>query len=102
MKPLWIGLLTILSANYNCNNNSLDLSSDPSMNVIYNTFHVRKVKPYVHDNYTIFPQCDLEKLGPVSQDRYEVKKIIEYRTAPQTGIPQYKLHWLGYSLEDDQ
>ena len=50
MKPLWIGLFTILSANYNCNNYSLDLSSDPSLNLICNTFHVSKIKPYVNNS----------------------------------------------------
>ena len=45
MKPFWIGPFTILIANNNRNNYSLDLSLKPSLNLIYNTFHVRKVKP---------------------------------------------------------
>ena len=88
MKPLWIGLFTILSANYNRNNCSLDLSSDPCLNLIYNTFHISKIKPYVNNNSTLVAQCQLEKPGPVSQDRYEVEKVIEYRKAPRTGVLQ--------------
>ena len=89
MKPLCIGPITILSANYNCNNYSLYLLSDPSLYLIYITFHVSKVKAYVNNNSTMFPQCQLEKPGPVSQDIYEVEKVIEYRKAPQTAVPQY-------------
>jgi hypothetical protein len=102
MKPLWIGPFTILSANYNRNNYSLDLSTDPSLNLIYNTFHVSKLKAYVNNDSTLFPQRQLEKPGPVTENRYEVEKVLEYRRAPRTGVPQYKVRWLGYSVKDDQ
>ena len=102
MKPLPIELFTIRSANYYSNNYSLYLSSEPSLNFIHNTFHVSKVKPYLKNNSTVFPQCQLGKPGPVSQDRYEVEKVIKYRKALQTGAPQYKVGWLGYSFEDNQ
>ena len=102
MKPLWIGPFTILSANYNCNNYSLNLSSDRSLNLICNTFHISKIKTYMNNNSTLFPQCQLEKLGPVSQDRYGVEKVIEYRKAVRIVVPQYTVHWLGYSLKHNQ
>ena len=102
MKPLWIGPLTILSANYNCNNDSLDLSSDPSLKLIYNTFHISKVNPFVNNNYTLFLPRQLDKPGPVSQDIYKVDKVIEYRKALRTGVLQYKVCCSEYSLEDDQ
>ena len=70
MKPLTIGPFTILSANYDRNNYSLDLSSDPSLNLIYNTFHVSKIKAYVNNHCILFLQRQLGKPGPVSQDRY--------------------------------
>ena len=102
MKRIWMGPFTILLANYKRNNYSLDLSSDPSLNLIYHTFHVSKVKPYVNNNSILFPQRQLEKPGPVSEDRYEVEKVMEYHKAPRTGIPQYKVRWLRYLLQDDQ
>ena len=43
MKPLWIGPFTILSASYKRNNYSLDLFPDPSLNLIYNTFHISHI-----------------------------------------------------------
>ena len=91
MKPLWTGLFTILSANYYRNNYSLDLLSDPSLNLICNTFHVSKIKPYLNNNSIMFLQRQLEKPRSVSQDRHEVEKVIEYRKATRTGIPQYKV-----------
>ena len=71
MKPLWIRPFTIQSANYNGNNYSLDLYTDPSLNLTYNTLYISKIKAYVNDNYTLFPQCELAKPAPVSKDRYE-------------------------------
>ena len=50
----------------------------------------------------MFLQRQLEKPEPVSQDRYEVKKVIEYCKGLRTGVPKYKLCWLGYSREDHQ
>ena len=56
MHPFWMGRFTILSANYNCNNNSLDLSSDSSLNLTYNIFYIGEIKSYVNNNYTLFPE----------------------------------------------
>ena len=102
MKSLWIGPFTILSANYNRNNYSLDLSSDLSPNLTYNVFHVSKIKAYTNNNSIIFPEFQLEKPGAVTQERYEVKRVIEYRKAPTTEIPQCNVRWFGYLVEDDQ
>ena len=92
IKLVWIGPLTILSATDNRNNYSLDLSSDPSLNLTYNTFHISKVKPCVNNNSILFLQRQIKKQWPVSQDRYEVEKVIEYYKAPRTGVQQYKVH----------
>ena len=101
MKPLWIRPFTILSANNNRNNYSLYLSTDPSLNLIYKNFQISKVKPYIKNNDILFPQYQLVKPRDIFQDRYEVKKVMEYCKAPRTGIPQYKVHWSGYSLAND-
>ena len=37
-----MGLFAILLVNYNCENYSLNPSTDPSLNLTYNTFHVSK------------------------------------------------------------
>ena len=55
----------------------------------------------MNNNSILFPQCQLEKPGPVLQDRYEVKKVIEYSKALRTGVQQYTVRWLGYTLENE-
>ena len=54
------------------------------------------------NNSTLFPQRQLEILGPVSQERCEVERVLEYRKELPTGVLQYKVHCLGYSLDDNQ
>ena len=91
IKSLRIGPFTILSAHSNRHNCSLDLTTDPSLNLMYNTFHVCKILPYIIHNSILFPQRQVEKPGPVSQDRYKVEKVMEYRKAPRSDILQYKV-----------
>src|SRR5205807_10145918 len=69
---------------------------------IYNTFYVNNLKPYTPNNDKEFPGLKLEKPSPVEDDRWEVKKVLEFRLAPRTGERQYKVRWLGYSLAHDQ
>ena len=52
-------------------------------------------------NFILFPQNQLDKPGPVLQDRYKVDRVIEYRKATGTGMPQYKVRWFASSLEND-
>ena len=56
----------------------------------------------MNNNSTLFSQRQFDKPGPVAQERYEDEKVIECCTGLQTGVAQYKLCWLAYSLEDDQ
>ena len=102
MKGLWIVLFNFPSVNYYSNNYSLDLCTDPSLNLIYNFFHVRKVKLCMNTKSTLFPLRQLAKPGPVLQYRYELNKLVEYRRALRTSVLQQKVHWLGYSLKNYQ
>ena len=77
MKSLWIGPFTILSANYYCNNYGLDFSSNPSLNLIYNTFLTSKIKPCVKNNIILFLQRQLAKPRAVFQNHYKVEKVME-------------------------
>ena len=89
MKPLWIGLFTIPSANYNYNNYSLDLSTNLSVNLTCHNFHSSKIKSYINHNPTLFRQQQLVKPGRIAQGRYEVEKVIAYYKAPRTSTSQY-------------
>ena len=55
----------------------------------------------MYTNSTLFSRSQLAKPGPVSEDNYEVEKVIAYCEEPRSAIVQYKVHKLGYSLEDD-
>jgi hypothetical protein len=102
VKPRWIGPFPVIRADYQRNNYQLNLSSQQDLSLIHNIFHISKLKPYVKNNDSQFPQRELIKPGPVEEDRYEIEKVLEFRTAPRTGKPQYKVRWLGYGITDDQ
>ena len=102
LKPKWLGPFTVTAANYQRRNYSLDLSTELGLNLIYNTFHVNKLKSYTPNNDKEFPGRKLEKPGPVEDDRWEVKNVLEFILASRTEERQYKVRWLGYSLADDQ
>ena len=102
MKPLCIEYFTILSAHYNYNNYSLDLSTAPTLNVIYNTFYTTKIKPNVNNNSILFWQHHVAKPGPAMPDKCKIKKVIAYCVAPKTKVLQCKVHWLAHSPEDHQ
>ena len=55
----------------------------------------------MYNNWILFFQHQLAKPGPVSQDTCEVGKVIQYHKAPRTGILEYKVRWLGHSLQDN-
>ena len=82
-------MLIMLLANDNHNNYSLDLSTDPSVNLIYNTIHVCKIKCWVNNDFIVLPQRQLAKPGLVLQHRYEVKKVMEYCKGSRTSVLQY-------------
>ena len=60
-KLLWIELFTILFANYKSNNNSLYLSINWSLNLIYYTFEMSKIKSYINNDCTVLEQYQLGK-----------------------------------------
>ena len=91
LNPKWLGPFTVTAANYQRRNYSLNFSTEPSLNLIYDTFHVNKLKSYIPNNDKEFPGHKLEKPGPVEDDRWEVEKVLEFRLAPRTGERQYKV-----------
>ena len=102
MIPLWIALFTILSVKYNSNTYRLDFATDLSLNLIYHTFHLSKIKSYVKNNYILFVPDHLAKPKPVSQDSQEVEKVKEYCWAARSKVSQCKVCWLVHSLEHNQ
>jgi len=84
------------------NNYTLDLSTDRRLSLIHNTFHISKIKPCVENDSSNFPGRHEEPPGEVTEGRWEVERVLEFRTAPRTGKSQYLVRWKGYGSDDDE
>jgi len=62
---------------------------DSRLSLIHNTFHISKIKPHVENYSTNFPGRHKEQHGEVTEGRWEVEQVLEFRTAPRTGKSQY-------------
>jgi len=85
LKPRWVGPFRIQHVNRKRNNYTLGLSTDSRLSLIHNTFHVSKIKPYVENDSTNFPGRHEEQPGEVTEGRWEVERVLEFRTTPRTG-----------------
>ena len=47
LKPRWLGPFPVTSTDYQRKNYGLDLSFKPDLSLIYNTFHITKLKPFL-------------------------------------------------------
>jgi len=61
-----------------------------------------KIKPYVENNLTNFPGRHEEQPGEVTEGRWEVERLLEFRTAPRSGKSQYFLRCKGYGSDDHE
>jgi len=102
LKPRWVGPFRIQHVNRKWNNYTLDLSTDSRLSFIHNTFHISKIKPYVENDSTNFPGHHEEQPGEVSEGRWEVERVLEFRTAPRTGKSQYLVHWKGCGSDENK
>jgi len=88
LKLRWVGPFCIQHVNRKRNNYTLDLSPDSRLSLIYNTFHISKIKPLVEIDSTKFPGRHEEQPGEVTGSRWEVERVLEFRTAPRTSKSQ--------------
>jgi len=102
LKPRWVAPFRIQYVNRKRSNYTLDLSTDSRLSLIHNTFHISKIKPYVENDSTNFPGHHDEQPGEVTEGRWEVERVLEFRTAPRTGKSQYLVRWKGYGSDDDE
>jgi len=102
LKPSWVGPFRIQHVNRKRNNYTLDLSTDSQLSLIHNTFHISKIKPYVENDSTNFPGRHEEQPGKVTEGRWEVERVLEFRTPPRTGKSQYLVRRKGYGSDDDE
>src|SRR5205807_8197460 len=76
----------------------LDLTEEPELSNISNSFNTSLIKPLTPNLDDKFPSRAITKPGPVKEDRYEVEELLEYRIQPGTDIPQYLVKWEGWGI----
>jgi len=64
---------------------------DSRLSLIRNTFHISKIKPYIANDSTNLSGCHEKQLGEVTEGRWKVERVLEFRTTPRTGKSQYGL-----------
>jgi len=65
-------------------------------------FYTSLIKPYF-PNPIKFTGREKTKPGPIDEkeNSYKVEKVMEYRSQPGTGLPQFKVRWKGYNYYQD-
>jgi len=102
LKPRWVGPFCIQHVNKKRNNYTPELSMDRRLSLIHNTFHISKIKPYVENDSTNFPCRHQEQPGEVTEGRWEVERVLVFRTAPHPRKSQYLVRWKGYGSDDNE
>jgi len=103
LSPKWIGPFKVTKELTFTQNVELNFSENPDISNISPVFYTSLIKPYF-PNLTRFTGREKTKLGPVDEkeNRYEVLRVMEYRSQPGTGLPQYKVRWKGYDYHQDE
>ena len=55
----------------------------------------------MENDSTKFPGCHEEQPGEVTEGRWEVEGVLEFRTPARTGKSQYLVRWKGYVSRGD-
>ena len=95
---LWIGPFNITKTFPNENNYRLDLSKWPELRGHHPVFNINLLKPYNIKDKEIF----YKRPTAISEDRYEIDQIKEFRTEPSTGTHQYLVTWKEWPEETKQ
>jgi len=102
LKPRCVGPFRIQHINRKQNNYTLNLSTDSRLSLIHTTFHISKIKPYVENYSTNFPGHHEELPGEVTEGRWEVERVLEFRTPPHTGKSQYLVRSKSYGSDNNE
>jgi len=96
LSPKWLGPFKVTKELTFTQNIELDRSQNPNLSNISLVFHNSLITIYFP--YPIkFIGREKTKLGPVDEieNRYKVERVVEYKSQPGTGLPQYKVRWKG-------
>ena len=101
LKPKWLGPCKVIGHNYQHQNYMRDLNIATGLEGIHNVFHVELLESFKDNNSLKFPNREQPQPGPVTGDRWEVEKILEFRMQTSTKKPQYTVRWMGYTHDQD-
>ena len=93
LSTKWTGPRKVLEYNPRNENVSLDFSDFPELSHMSNEFHTSLLKPYRRNDDIHFPARKLNRTGPVEEDRWKLKQVLEFRSQTKTSKPQYKVQW---------
>ena len=102
MKPRWLVPFRITQVNYQRNNYTLDLSSNSDLRHIHKTSHIGLLKPHRENHQDQFPQRHYNQSGRVKDDRYEVEKVVNFRSSHAAREPLYQIGWKPNLTSQDQ
>jgi len=102
ISPKWVGPFTVTQYNPWAQNVTLDFSDYPDLNNISNSFNTSVIAPYHENPEHLFPGRTPTKPEAVSKDRYEVEKLLEFRSEPRTGKMQYLVKWKDWPTKYNQ
>ena len=102
LSPKCTGPFKVLKYNPPNQNVTLDFSDFPDLSNITNKFHTSLLKHYIPNDDIYFSERKLNRPGPVTEDRQEVQKVLEFRRQRKTGKPQYKVQCKGWPTEYNQ
>ena len=90
-SPKWTGSFNVLKYNLQNHNVSHDFPHFPELSNISNKFHTSLRKPFTPNDDIHFPEIIQNRPGAVEEDRSQVENVLEFRSEPKTGKPQYKV-----------
>ena len=88
--------------NYQRNNYTLNLSSNPDLHYMHKTFDIGLLNPYRENPCCTFPQHDYRVPGPVKYNRLHLEEAINFRFSHAAREPLYQIRWKGYLRSQDQ
>ena len=91
LSPKWTGPFKVLKYDPQNQNVTLDVSDFSDLSNISNKFHNSLLKPCTPNDDIHFSERKLYRPATGEEDRWDVEKVLEFRSQPKTGKSQYEV-----------
>ena len=102
LSTKWTGPSNVLQYNPQNQNVTVDFTDLPDLIHISNKLHTSLLKPFIRNDDIHFPQRQLHRPGPVEEDRWQVEKVLHFRSQPKTGKLQCKVQEKAWPTKYNQ